>query len=735
MGSGASSQVANGSANRNSALGAFWQILTRVDKNKINTGIAVRNSLAVAIPLGVGIALGHPLAAVAIASGALNVSYSDGHDPYAHRARRMLAWSALGALAAFIGSITGPVSWLAVLAAAVWAFIAGLAISVSTRAGDLGLNTLVTCVVYGARGASSPAGAAAAGALVLAGGLLQMLFAVLLWPVRRHSPERQAVGKIFSDLAHELSTSPYEDRSWLPIAAAPSTQVQDTLAALGRDGSVESARFRMLFDQAERVRLSTFRLQRLRTDRIEEDREPAAVASSHLAQSLVCQTLELCPHILSDAAKFLLSNKTSEKDPDCIAALDSILAKLHEGPGSDEIPPDIATAIDTLGGQLRTVLDLAENTVTTGPTKFEQTQAQYSWRLQVGNWLGTLRANLDWRSSIFRHAVRLASCVLIGDGLGRIVSWQRTYWIPMTIAVVLKPDFATTISRGLLRLGGTFAGLILATLLYHAIPTSALTELTLVGVFTLLLRSVGPANYGVFTTAVSGLIVFLIAVTGISPKEVVAERAVNTALGGVFALIAYFAWPTWERKNVGEVMAQLIDATRSYFEGIERAFQQGGVSVESMLDEERASWRRARVDAETSLDRLGTEPRIPYAQVEILTSMLASSRAVMATLLSLEAGLLHFATPKPPPEFQRFAHDIETTLYFLSSALRGSDAAFEALPQLRQDHTKLLKVKDKFAPHDQFVITETDRLTVALNTLREQVFRFVDLTRNRPKSA
>ena len=38
------------------------------------------------------------------------------------------------------------------------------------------------------------------------------------------------------------------------------------------------------------------------------------------------------------------------------------------------------------------------------------------------------------------------------------------YWIPMTIAIVLKPDFAGTFRFGLLRVIGTFAGLLLTTL-------------------------------------------------------------------------------------------------------------------------------------------------------------------------------------------------------------------------------------------------------------------------------
>ncbi|MGH8272309.1 MAG: hypothetical protein ACRESG_08295, partial [Gammaproteobacteria bacterium] len=139
-----------------SPLAAFWHAVTAFDRSKFNsTRMGLRNALATALPLAVGIAIGKPLGGIAISVGALNVSFSDGRDPYAQRARRMLTWSCLGAFAVFTGSVSGETGWAAVLVAAIWAFIAGMALSVSTRAGDLGLNTLVILIVFGARGALS----------------------------------------------------------------------------------------------------------------------------------------------------------------------------------------------------------------------------------------------------------------------------------------------------------------------------------------------------------------------------------------------------------------------------------------------------------------------------------------------------------------------------------------------------------------------------------------------------
>ena len=85
----------------------FWQGVLHVDTSKMDFGIGLRNALGVALPLAVGIAIKMPLGGLAVASGALNVSYSDGHDPYGKRATRMLGTSALCAVAVIAGGLAG----------------------------------------------------------------------------------------------------------------------------------------------------------------------------------------------------------------------------------------------------------------------------------------------------------------------------------------------------------------------------------------------------------------------------------------------------------------------------------------------------------------------------------------------------------------------------------------------------------------------------------------------------
>ena len=702
---------------------AFWRTVKKIDKSKINNRwMALRNSLAVALPLGVGIAMGHPLGAVAVSTGALNVSFSDGRDPYSQRARRMLTWSVLGAFAVFTGCITGNNNFAAITVAACWAFLAGLVIAVGPHAGDLGLNTLVALVVFAGRGATTPRGALDTALLVLAGGLLQSAFCLAFWPVRRYEPERRAVGNVFLALSKEVD--PDSDLGTATPLNPRTADEADTIAALGNDHSMEGERFRMLFDQADRLRLSTYLVGRFRDQLGERDNQKTE-AEGEAAETLD-SVLRLAARVLQCAGAQLTLSSPAAKFDALREELENLTEAAHALKGTADLPVagSIASAVNVLAGQLRLVMRLVENAEQAeGPIEGDHPAVQ-DLRAQLLSGAQTLRANLDVRSAICRHAIRLSMCVAAGDWIERGLGWHRAYWLPMTVAVVLKPDFTTTFSRGVLRLLGTFVGLIVATALFHLLPNSAVAELLLVGVFTFCLRYWGPSNYGVFSVAVSGLVVFLIAVTGNSPGEVVATRALNTLAGGLLALAAYAAWPTWERTQVSDSFAELLEASRLYLQSVFAQFA-ANQPFNGRLEGKRLEWQRARSNVEASVDRVISEPGITAIRRETLLSMLASSHSLMLAMTGLEAGMTHSSTHTSPAALQTFVHDVDFTLYFLSSALRGSKPASQALPELREDHRKLVEARNSFSASDGHVLAETDRLTVSLNTLREQVMRFV----------
>ena len=696
---------------------AFWRALTRFDCSKLNPYMALRNSTGVVLPLIVGFAMNMPRGGLVVASGALNVAYSDGSDPYPQRAKRMLSSSVLCAVGVLCGALSGNHNVAAVIIAALWAFAAGMFVAAGTTAADLGVISLVILLIYSAQPLTTDQ-ALISSALALGGGLLQTALSVALWPVQRYEPERRALAALFLELARAAeqplnATSP-------PPATIQSARAQEALSGLDRETGLEAVRYRALLTQAERIRLSLLMLSRLH---LRMQRE----SLTHSGVRILDDYLKKAAQALQAIGDSLQSGIPAASGKEILVACEAYTELLREK--TDKMPATFLAAVakdarfqmDALNGQLRAALDLAANATPIGQAEFVRQEAQQPWRLRFSGLLATLRANLNLQSSVFRHAVRLATLVSLGDSLERVLPWHRSYWLPMTIVLVLKPEFTTTFSRGLLRIAGTIAGLFLATALFRFLPDGVTIQIILIFVFTLLLRWVGPANYGIFAVAISALVVYLIAITGVSPKEVIWARGINTAAGGTLALLAYWVWPTWERTQVSERIAEILDAYREYFHALAESYTRGAAVREGELDRVRLNARLARTNLEASIDRLGAEPGTTAEQMSQLNALLASSHRFIHALMALDAGWLHTAAVPARAPFRTFAADVEKTFALLAAALRGARVQLNEFPDLREDYHVLVQSGDQKIERYALVSVEADRIVNSLNTLREQV--------------
>jgi uncharacterized membrane protein YccC len=301
------------------------------------------------------------------------------------------------------------------------------------------------------------------------------------------------------------------------------------------------------------------------------------------------------------------------------------------------------------------------------------------------------------------------------------VGWRRPYWIPMTIAIVLRPDFTTTLIRGVLRVAGTLIGLGLATAVFHALAPASWAEVLLIVVFAFLLRCFGPANYGIFAINLTALVVMMFAVTGIEPGPVIAARGLNTLLGGAIALVAYQAWPTSERTQAPDAIARMLEAYRLYFQAVRDAYLEPDSPPGVELDRARQAARLARSNAEASLSRLAAEPGAPSDRVAALQRMLANSHRFIHAVMSLEAGLVGSRPVPAREEFRAFSNHVDMTLYYLAAVLRGARVPPAELPDLREDHHALLESGDPNSDRYELVNVEADRITNSLNTLAMEV--------------
>jgi uncharacterized membrane protein YccC len=697
------------------------EILTRFDRTQLIPWVGLRNAAGVAFALSAGVLLHNPGAGLIAGTGALDAAFSDGSDPYVHRGRRMLAATLFVALAVFAGRLCGGNHALAVTLEALCAFAAGMVVATGETAGNIGTITLVTLIVFAAEPASFGK-AFTSGLLILAGGAMQTLFSMALWPVRRFFPEARALGVLYAELARIAAT---DARATLaPPATEPILAARRALEGLGSLHSIESDRYLALFSQAERMRLALLTLLRLRTRLA---REPGGAEDA----ALLGRALELASRMLTSVAGSLIAGVKGSAHPECLAELRKVSERLrgeHESADVAGMRADARWQLDALAGQLRIATELAAHTTPAGLDEFRRKEAAQPWQLRLAGMVAVLRANLSLRSSVCRHAIRLAVCVALADFLARSLHWDRSYWAAMTAAIVLKPDFTSTLSRGLLRLAGTFTGLALATGLFAVLAPPVPAQILLIAAFMFVMRWAGGANYGVLVLALTSLVVLLFAMIGVPPAQVIAARALNTLAGGLIALAANRLWPTWERTLIHESLAQLLDAYRDYFRAVRDGYLHPGVerdpSFAERLDRVRQAGRLARSNTEAAVERFRIEGGVKPDRVTALQAILANSHRFIHAVMALEAGIYRSTPVAARSEFLAFTNAADTTLYFLTARLRGSAVAPEHLPDLRERHHALTAAGDPHVDRYALVNIETDRVTNSLNTLALEVVQW-----------
>jgi len=179
--------------------------------------------------------------------------------------------------------------------------------------------------------------------------------------------------------------------------------------------------------------------------------------------------------------------------------------------------------------------------------------------------LKLFRNNLSFKSDHFRHALRLSIVMIMGY---LIANWfefgSHSYWILLTIVVILKPGFSLTKERNFQRLTGTIIGGIggiIILILVHD-PTARFFFLLLFMVFAYsLLRK----NYILSVVFMTPYLLILFSFLGISTMEVVKERILDTILGGVLAFSSsYIIFPNWEGNQLKTYMRELLVANYNY---------------------------------------------------------------------------------------------------------------------------------------------------------------------------
>jgi len=655
--------------------------LTHIKRPDVPLWVVLRNTLAVVLPLGVGLATGYPEVGLGVGAGALDTMFSDQPGPYRQRMRRLLLAALVAGLAALLGFTIGGQLLPMLLATAAFGFCGGMLVVFGADAARVGMTSMILLVIAAATPISS-ANALLASALIACGGLLLALLAVAAWPLQRYRPERQALAEVYAGLA-ALARQPGQDNDANPALTDAMTALQHTLLGRYRAHGRAMEAFAVLLELAERIRLELVAMSELHA-------APAAHARYRLRAA----------RVLDAVARALENAEPPQRAERALAALRN---------DTRAVPDALTAHLRALDGQLAAAVRNANWAGSRGELRAAAAETQLPRTLQSGSARAMLRANLTPRSVAFRHAVRMAVCLSVALLVSRLFQLPHGYWLPMTAAIVLRADFSATFNFGLLRVVGTVLGLVLTTALLHLTPDSPWAHLALMALLCMVFRWLANAHYGIAVAALTGAVVILLAFEGVDSGVAVTDRVINTALGCGMAMLAYLAWPTWERGRAHDALAEMLDAYAGYLRALAKPEQR------EAQRETRSLARTARSNALASLERMRAEPGTPPSLLEMARALFANGNRLARTAMALEA--LGDASPTRPAAVNAFVATCADAVQVVATALREQRAP-DTLPALRALQQALpATLQAEGHAETESLIRLSDRLTDNIDTL------------------
>ncbi|KPV45255.1 FUSC family protein [Alicyclobacillus ferrooxydans] len=632
--------------------------LTKYDATKLRIGPSLPNAIAIALPLLVGTLTHHPLVGVGVSVGALVSAFSAMAGTSRKRLRTTLFVGAWMAFATFVGALFAFHTLATILLIVFSGFMAGLWTSVSPTAGQVAVLTTNALIIM-SQAPQTPLHAAQSAISVLIGGVLQAMLSTGSEWFSREDTETTAVRNVYTVLSNYAKV--HTRKADLAVAAS----LMDAGGALN-DSFISKHRWeklKVLLDLAELIRIDVVALIQIEKN-------------IHNNPSLSQDLIPFIQARLTDVSVMLAFSAKFIRKTDGVAD-DGMMQEWRQGhnlqipglqtTGSDETRRDVLQLMHQLQSKIAQVADVLSSEVI-DPAYVVSYSPRRSHLRQFQQMGKTLLANVTFHSTAFRHAIRLAFALAIAATIYReLPVLHRGYWLPLTTMIILKGDFFSTFTRGIGRIVGTFAGVIVASLLTIIPDSSHYLGITLIVVFAWAMYSVLNVNYVLFSFFVTSEIVVLMSFfeSG-APGVTITARVLNTLLGSLLAIVVYLIWPTWQRQNVAGTLASLLDSVAVYFRSVATRTPESLTEVESA----RKHMRTERTNAVSVVDQFLREPVEQILDVHAVTGVLTAVHRFTDTLLALEARVDVHGPLLSQPDIAAWVDRIEHIIKDMEAAVK-----------------------------------------------------------------
>ena len=327
--------------------------------------------------------------------------------------------------------------------------------------------------------------------------------------------------------------------------------------------------------------------------------------------------------------------------------------------------------------------------------------------------LRKLKDNLSLNSSVLRHALRVAiviSATFLILNLGFVdVGNMGSYWILLTIMVILKPGFALTKERNFQRLLGTVIGGIIGAIILITIQ-SEIIRFGLLVFFFLIAYSLFRVNYIMAVMFMTPYVLIMLSFSGVNTFEVAKERIFDTLLGGMIAFLSsYIIFPNWESFQIRNTMRKLLIADYNYLTQAVRLLAGEPISVTDYKLTRKEVYI-ASANMGSTFQRLLSEPKWRQKSSKEVNRFVILNYILTSYGATLLIRLHEAANP----------NYIKEHLTLLKSILNNINNAIQAIPKDDVEEPECVQIKQfPELTSDTLDPEETDLITEQLQFLKK----------------
>ncbi|GAC1395241.1 MAG: FUSC family membrane protein [Sediminibacterium sp.] len=301
-----------------------------------------------------------------------------------------------------------------------------------------------------------------------------------------------------------------------------------------------------------------------------------------------------------------------------------------------------------------------------------------------------IRDNLGFRSNIFRHSLRITLAASFAYLIAQFLPVGHSYWILLTVIVILKPGYSLTRQRNFARLAGTLAGAALGVLVLYLVKDKTALVVILgfgmTGAYSFMRKH--------YLVSVMLMTLYLLLMFHLLyPQDfnmIFTDRIIDTVIGSVIALLfGYLLAPVWEHEQISELMKTTLQDNMDYYQGTATVF--AGKPLNRALNNvaRKNSWV-SLANLSDAFTRMLSEPRSKQKNSNYIHQFVVANHMLVSHIATLS-----YYSDSLDPQYimEDYLPLIDASTLNLQSALgniNGNTGGATALPVKDKEDMRLL---------------------------------------------